>query len=285
MTRSSPGVKRTAAILNFMASHPGQSFALSDLVRALKLSRATCHALLTGLVEVGYLYRTTDKTYVLGHALAAIGRAAASNSSPLQIAQPEMRKLADDFDVVCGAYFAEDDVIVLRDRAASLSHVGYPVPLGTRMRLRSPMAVAFFAWSPADAEAWLAQTDLQPSPEARALMFESMEFVRQNGFAVLVRRPEVDTSGVTVATNVGFDSDELSVKPIAKLDASTIYPVGGLMAPVTDGSGKAEFCLVMAGFVAGMSGSQIMKAGAHLSATCKRISAFSGTKQARAIGD
>ena len=71
MSRSSPGVRRVAAILNFIADHPGQAFALTDLVRALKLSRATCHALLTGLVDVGYLFRTSDKTYVLGPALAA----------------------------------------------------------------------------------------------------------------------------------------------------------------------------------------------------------------------
>ena len=114
---------RVAAILNFIADHPGQAFALTDLVRALKLSRATCHALLTGLVDVGYLYRTTDKTYVLGPALAAIGRTAAEHFSPLQVAQPEMRSLADEFDIVCGAYFLEGDTIHLRERAASLSHV------------------------------------------------------------------------------------------------------------------------------------------------------------------
>eukprot|EP00456_Euglypha_rotunda_P003034 TRINITY_DN105420_c0_g2_i1.p2 TRINITY_DN105420_c0_g2~~TRINITY_DN105420_c0_g2_i1.p2 ORF type:complete len:111 (-),score=19.28 TRINITY_DN105420_c0_g2_i1:10-342(-) len=57
MARSSPGVKRIVSILNFFADHPEQAFTLTDLVRALKLSRATCHALLTGLVESGYLYR------------------------------------------------------------------------------------------------------------------------------------------------------------------------------------------------------------------------------------
>ncbi|MFD2135638.1 helix-turn-helix domain-containing protein [Novosphingobium resinovorum] len=159
MSRSSPGVARVAAILNFIADHPGQAFALTDLVRALKLSRATCHALLTGLVDVGYLYRTTDKTYVLGPALAAIGRTAAAHFSPLQVAQPEMRSLADEFDVVCGAYFLEGDVIHLRERAASLSHIGYPVPLGTRMPLRWIQAMTFFARSARDADAWVSRAD------------------------------------------------------------------------------------------------------------------------------
>ena len=145
MSRSSPGVKRVAAILNFIADHPGQAFALTDLVRALKLSRATCHALLTGLVDVGYLYRTSDKAYVLGPALAAIGRTAAQHFSPLQVAQPEMRKLADEFNVLCGAYFLDDSVVHLRDRAASASHVGYPVPLGARFKLHEALAPVFFA--------------------------------------------------------------------------------------------------------------------------------------------
>src|SRR3546814_10662225 len=107
MARTSPGVQRIVSILNFFADHPEQSFTLTDLVRALKLSRATCHALLTGLVEAGYLYRSHDKSYVLGPTLDAIGRIADPHSSPLQITQPEMRALADEFDAVCSAFFRD----------------------------------------------------------------------------------------------------------------------------------------------------------------------------------
>ena len=230
MSRSSPGVRRVAAILNFIADHPGQAFALTDLVRALKLSRATCHALLTGLVDVGYLYRTSDKTYVLGPALAAIGRTAAQHFSPLQVAQPEMRSLADEFDVVVGAYFLEGDMMHLRDRAASLSHVGYPVPLGMRMKLRSAQAAIYFAWSPKDAEAWLKMTSPKPSPERQELMFQAMDFAREHGFAVLVRRPGVDLSAPMPVRDAGADTDELPVVPIAEVDPSQVYPVGALMA-------------------------------------------------------
>ena len=276
MTRSSPGVRRVAAILNFMASHPRQAFALSDIVRALKLSRATCHALLTGLVEVGYLYRATDKTYVLGPALAAIGRAAAEHSSPLQVAQPEMRQLADQFDVVCGAYFLEGDTLHLRDRAASLSHVGYPVPLGTRMPMRSTQAAAFYAHQPAEAEAWLSRTVVQPSPERRELMFKGMEFVREHGFLVLVRKPGADLSGGFTPEGAGMDSDELPVLPIAEIANDQIYPIAALMSPVLEGARRVSFCLLMAGFNNVMSGSQIMEAGRSLHAACSRISQFSG---------
>jgi DNA-binding IclR family transcriptional regulator len=275
MTRSSPGVRRVAAILNFMASHPGQAFALSDIVRALKLSRATCHALLTGLVEVGYLYRATDKSYVLGPSLAAIGRAAAEHSSPMQIAQPEMRQLADAFDVVCGAYFLEGDTLHLRDRAASLSHVGYPVPLGTRMPLRSAQASAFFAHNPTGAETWLKQTNATPSAERAELMQQGMEFVRQHGFLVLVRKAGVERFRAMSEEGMGIDSDDLPVIPVGSIAPDQVYPVAALMAPVLDAAGRASFCLLMAGFNSSLSGEQALEAGERLRAACERIAQFS----------
>jgi DNA-binding IclR family transcriptional regulator len=274
MSRSSPGVKRVAAILNFIADHPGQAFALTDLVRALKLSRATCHALLTGLVDVGYLYRTSDKTYVLGPALAAIGRTAAANFSPLQVAQPEMRSLADEFDVVCSAYFLEGDMIHLRDRAASLSHVGYPVPLGARMKLRSPQVAAFFAWSPTEAEAWLERVEPKPSPDRTELMFRAMEFARDHGFVVLLRRPGFDLSGRDFDREVGAETDEIPVTPMVNIDAGAAYSVAALMAPIFDGNGKVSFSLLLAGFHATMSGAEVLAAGERLRAACERISRF-----------
>ena len=274
MSRSSPGVRRVAAILNFIADHPGQAFALTDLVRALKLSRATCHALLTGLVEVGYLYRTSDKTYVLGPALTAIGRTAAEHFSPLQVAKPEMRALADAYDVVCGAYFLEGDVIHLRDRAASASHVAYPVPLGTRMKLRSAQAVIFYAWSQSEAEMWLARAEPPPVPDKTQLMFDAMQFAREHGFVVHVRNPGVVFGEPNAELLSSAESDELPVVPVAAIDPASAYPVAALMAPVFDGKGKVVFTLVMAGFHAQMTGTQALEAGEMLRAACERISGF-----------
>ncbi len=272
MSRSSPGVRRVAAILNFIADHPGQAFALTDLVRALKLSRATCHALLTGLVDVGYLYRTSDKTYVLGPALAAIGRTAAENFSPLQVAQPEMRSLADEFDVVCAAYFLEGDMIHLRDRAASLSHVGYPVPLGTRMKLRSPQAAIFFAWAPDEADDWLANVEPKPRGERLELMRQGMDFSREHGFLILVRLPGF--APTTMDRERSIHSDEIPVAPAPVIEPDTVYPVGAIIAPIFDERGRVSFCLLLAGFHSALTGEQAMAAGRRLRDACERISTF-----------
>ena len=276
MSRSSPGVRRVAAILNFIADHPGQAFALTDLVRALKLSRATCHALLTGLVDVGYLYRTSDKTYVLGPTLAAIGRVAADHFSPLQVAQPEMRAIADEFDVVCGAYFLEGDEMHLRDRAASLSHVGYPVPLGTRMKLHWTQAITFFARSPKEADAWLDRADPKPGAEQIALFEKGMEFVREHGFIVHVRKPGF-TMTLDNPESEHFtppEGDDIPVTPQFDLQADKHYPLAAIIAPVFDAKGRVPFSFVMAGFHSAMTGEDALYAGNRLKQACDRISAF-----------
>lgn len=269
MSRSSPGVARVAAILNFIADHPGQAFALTDLVRALKLSRATCHALLTGLVDVGYLYRTTDKTYVLGPALAAIGRTAADHFSPLQVAQPEMRSLADEFDVVCGAYFLEGEIIHLRERAASVSHIGYPVPLGTRMPLRWIQAITFFARAPREADTWIARADPAPGEDQLAQFRAGLELARARGFTPLVRRPgEEDGVGMRSGT------EDPPVVPLLAIEGARTYPLMALMAPIYDARNRVMMALVMAGFHGAMDGDAVTHAGQRLAAACERISGF-----------
>src|SRR6201996_6559690 len=98
MSQSSPSVDRVVSVLNFFAEHPGQAFSFTDIVRSLKLGRATCHALLTSLVDARYLFRNSDKSYVIGPALVELGQIAKEHFSPLQAAQSEMRDIADEFD-------------------------------------------------------------------------------------------------------------------------------------------------------------------------------------------
>jgi DNA-binding IclR family transcriptional regulator len=271
MSRSSPGVRRVAAILNFIADHPGQAFALTDLVRALKLSRATCHALLTGLVDVGYLYRTSDKTYVLGPALAAIGRTASVHFSPLQVAQPEMRALADAFDVVCGAYFLEGDVVHLRDRAASASHVGYPVPLGNRHALPRTLAPVFYAGSRRDALQWFATKHVA---EQRAQFERTLDFVSERGFIVIVFKPGYVSRQSDITPALDSTAYDEPVEALGSLDPIESYSVAALFAPIFDVRGDVSFALGMAGYSGTRTGAQIEQAGRQLREACNRVSSF-----------
>jgi DNA-binding IclR family transcriptional regulator len=274
MSRSSPGVRRVASILNFIADHPGKAFALTDLVRALKLSRATCHALLTGLVDVGYLYRTGEKTYVLGPALVNIGRIAAEHFSPLQVAQPEMRAIADEFDVVCGAYFLEGDMMHLRERSTSASHVGYPVPLGSRMPLTTVQASVFFAKAPKESEAWLERNFPDIDKERSEAMTIAMEHVREHGYLALVRRPGATWKAGDIAPESRTARDDPPVRPLLTVDKDERYPLAAIMAPIYDAGGRTMILLLMAGFHDAQTGSQLVVAGERLQAACARVSDF-----------
>jgi len=282
MSRSSPGVARVAAILNFIADHPGQAFALTDLVRALKLSRATCHALLTGLVDVGYLYRTSDKTYVLGPALAAIGRTAVQHFSPLQVAQPEMRKLADEFNVLCGAYFLDDAIVHLRDRAASATHVGYPVPLGSRFKLHEALAPVFFADAERGLDNWLRHSDFVPGDAQKDLFRAAAASVRENGFLVIERKTEFSINLGDYDADAATSVADLPIRVLTDLSEDRPYAVASIMAPVHDEKGRASFALGLTGFYATMSAERVRYAGQRLHEACQRVSDFISGRSAQA---
>jgi DNA-binding IclR family transcriptional regulator len=273
MARSSPGVRRIVAILNFFADHPGQSFTLTDLVRALKLSRATCHALLAGLVESGYLYRTQDKSYVIGPTLVSIGRIAREHLSPLQVAQPEMRALADEFDAICSAIFREGDDVVVRARAAALSHLGWSSPQGARMLLRAPFSATFYAWGPkAQADAWLAEAAPAPTVEQRGAMFEAMAFAREHGYCFFVRNPRVLARQSDTESPFRPENNEFPVELPSVLDQD--YQLASVVAPVFNESQQVAFVLGLMGFIDRMRGARIEKIGRRLREACDRITQF-----------
>ncbi len=279
MARSSPGVRRMVAILDFFADHPDQSFTLTDLVRALKLSRATCHALLAGLVDSGYLYRTHDKSYVIGPRLVAIGRIASEHFSPLQVAQPEMRALADEFSAICSAFFREADEVVVRARAASISQLGFSIPQGARLQLRPPFGAIYFAWSSqAAATAWVDGVDPPPTPAQREQMLKAIGFARQHGFLFGVRNlnaPRLDEAPEQI-----FKSQRAEY-PVAleyEIDLKRQYPLSFVNAPVFDVRQDVAFTLGLMGFTSAFTGAEIEHMGRSLREACDRITNFAGRR-------
>ncbi|CAN7583534.1 helix-turn-helix domain-containing protein [Phenylobacterium sp. LjRoot219] len=272
MSRSSPSAHRVAAALDFIAARPGRSFTLSDLARALRLSPATCHALLVSLVEVGYLYRASDKAYVLGPALLQIGRTAAEHASPLQIAKPEMRALADEFEAICSAFVRDQDEVIVRERATSAAHLGFSTPLGARLRLRAPFSASFYAWSPGEAEAWLDSSSPSPTVEQRDLMRRSMAFAREHGFIFNIRNPAVAVA--TPEETFAAERNEFPIAAPGELDPDRDYMLAALNAPVFAGPGRVAFVLGLMGFSGSVPGREVERIGRRLRDACDRLTAF-----------
>ncbi|MET0241686.1 MAG: helix-turn-helix domain-containing protein [Sphingobium sp.] len=275
MSRSSPGVRRVVAILNFFADHPGQPFTLTDLVRALKLSRATCHGLLAGLVEAGYLYRSSDKSYLLGPALVSIGEVAKAHFSPLQAAQPEMRALADEFDAICSAAFREHGDIVIRERAAAVSHLGNSVQRGTRLPLAPQFASLFFVHSPqAEIDAWLAEVEPTPTEEQRDALNQGIAFVREHGFLFSVRNPGASYDMASHEWLYDPVYKTAPILPVFDIDPDAEYRLMFVQAPVLDARRKVAFVIGVQGLTRNYKGSEVLSIGERVCASRDRISNF-----------
>jgi DNA-binding IclR family transcriptional regulator len=275
MARSSPGVRRIVSILNFFADHPSESFTLSDLVRALKLSRATCHGLLTGLVEAGYLYRTSDRGYLLGPALVSVGEVAKTHYSPLKAAQPEMRILADAFDTVCSATFREGRDAVVRERASAVSHLGFSVPRGTRLPLLPQFAGSFFVWSPpAEIAAWLDDLETPPSDSQRAALEQSIAFVRKYGFFCAQRTSQEWDHSTQWVLDGAYE--KAPMLPIPELKDDALYDLAWVIAPVFNAGRSVAFVIGVQGFSGQYTGAKVIKIGERVREACDRVTSFIG---------
>jgi DNA-binding IclR family transcriptional regulator len=270
MTSISPSIARVVAILNFFGDHPTQAFKMVDIVRALKLNRATCHSILTGLAEAGYLYRTVDKTYVLGGTLARIGRLADKNLSQFQVAEAEIRALADEYDTICAVLVKDGLDAVVRSRAISRSHIGWNMPeLGLRMTARPPLGGIFHAWQPdSDVQHWLDSSPQPLNDAQREETLRRMKVVRERGYAVDIRKVEIrDEEHARSLVYRVEQSDYL----ITDIDPDQIYQLASVEAPVFDERGRLAFAIAMMGFTSGVPGRFIEQVGSALRAACERI--------------
>lgn len=276
MTRQSPAVGRIVSILNFFVEHPQQAFTLTQIVKSLRLSRATCHALLVGLVEAGYLYRRPDKSYVLGPALISLAVNAQQHFSPLAVARQEMRMLADELDVVAGALFPEGDELVVRERAASLTHLGWVIPAGQRYALYPWGSFMLMPLGDGELDETLNKIAPPISADARADMHRQMEFARRYGFVVGVY-PE----GMT-PRNDAQTSWRPQGKFVSDLEPDKDYRLMFLVAPVLNDRGRVEFGIALYGFTRSMTGAEIVGVGHRLREACRRITTFIAGKRATA---
>jgi DNA-binding IclR family transcriptional regulator len=266
-------VLRATAILNLLAAHPTQSFTMTDIVKALRLNRATCHAILAALVEADYLYRASDKSYLLGPALHRIARAAGDKVSPLQAAGPEMRMLADAYDAVCSATFLEKGEFVARERAASASHLDWAMAPSRRYPARAPMGGVFMAWSTkGEIKRWLENIG-QSTKEEQFHLLEALKFPHRHGYSVGLRK-----SGFGDFTALDQSEHRLSQTEyiVEDIKPQQNYAVAFLSAPVFDNRSRVAFALVLTGLSEPVSGAKVEAIGKMLRASCDRITSSIG---------
>jgi DNA-binding IclR family transcriptional regulator len=268
MPRRAPAVERSIAVLNLLAAHPGERYTLSEIARDLKLNKATLHAILWALTEAGYLVRDPEgKSYGLGPALVAVGTAALSSFSSVEVARPEMDALADDLglDVIASTVIHGEIVIVAR--AGTPRPFGIVLQPGQRLPLIPPLGAVFVAWSGQDEiEAWLGR--LGPiSVETRERFRNAIEAVRERGYSVGL---EGDAHLLQALRGEG-ETVEQAVKGLRReeyalidLDRKATYRLNHVGAPVFGPDGRVALGMFLIGFQGRVPGGDVEVAAERL---------------------
>jgi DNA-binding IclR family transcriptional regulator len=187
-----PTAERVVKILDFLTTHPGRGFTVSEIARRLQLSKATTHKILGTLADSSYVIRTSDSfEYRLGPALLPMGHVAERNLPAITYAKHEAERLAEQHDAECVIAVAADELLIVH-------HAGIPGPLsaqgqeGLRQPLAPPLGAAFLAWASPDAvEAWLKRSRSELTEDERARYRAAIGAIRRRGYAITLEVPSL----------------------------------------------------------------------------------------------
>jgi DNA-binding IclR family transcriptional regulator len=188
-----PTAERVVKILDFLTTHPGRGFTVSEIARRLRLSKATTHKILGTLADSSYVIRTPDTfEYRLGPALLPMGHVAERNLPAVTYAMREAERLADEHDSECVVVVPSAEELLI------VYHAGIPGPLsaqnqqGQRQPFAPPLGTAVLAWRSAEAvEAWLNRSGSELAEEERARYRAAIAAVRRRGYAITQHVPSL----------------------------------------------------------------------------------------------
>lgn len=186
MARRALSASRSADVLNFLAAHPGESFAYAELATRLGVNLASTHSVLMALVECGYLARDPDdRRYSLGPALVALGDAALRANPEIDAARQHLRRLAGRLDVETVAFVRAGTDALCIARAGTPSPDGYSIQVGQRIPLMAPLMPAYVAWSSEEEiERWLVRGGI--SGAQREEQMQLLSLVRERGLSATI---------------------------------------------------------------------------------------------------
>ena len=189
-------------------------------------------------MEAGYLVRhPADKTYALGPAVVALGRAAAATElRALDFARPAMQRLSEDLGLQCVASIANGSDIIILGKAGTPVPFSPSVEVGQRLPLVPPLGIVFIAWStPAEIDAWLRHLGAIAGDNQLRRYHAAIATVRQRGYSVALEPG--------ARARLGHEEYILG-----ELSGAVSYHVNHLAAPVLDPDGRVVPALTLVGF-------------------------------------
>lgn len=261
--RTSPPAERVVAVVDHLARRPGERAGLSELARAVGLSKPTCLGILTTLTARGWL--TCDPlttSYGLGPALVALGAAARRECVPqaaADLAGERLAALADRYGATCTASAVVGDEIVLL-AAVAPGGARPPVTPGRRYPFAPPVGLMYVLWDDDVVfERWLRMPPTLPVRVDGAHLRQVVAECRERGYLVEAltedgRRLHTLLAGIA-AHDLPADLREIvgalvgevgeRVYTAAELTGRTRRPVSLLAAPTYDLSDRQSLVLTL----------------------------------------
>ena len=286
MPRPALSASRSVDIINFLANFPGRSFSLSEIVRAVKINVASCHAILRALADRGYLSKSAKGAYSLGSVLIAIGEATLRSQPLVARAKEAARELYEDLGIPVLMSALVGDEIVAIVAIHDEEGRGPGIEVGERRPLMPPVGAPFIAWASESAiDAWLAKV----SPDQNKGLIEKwrsgLALIRQRGFQVTARSPESSEVPALISQMAsghrvfgykdqmidlfGSLGDRLS--QLGTIERDELYDIQLIAAPIFNRDGECAFNLCLGGFADKLSGAAIQSHADRLVRACLQI--------------
>lgn len=257
---------------------------MAEIVRATGINVGSCFAVLSSLVDNGFLSRDdVQKSYGLGPALIAVGQAAFEHNPITACAQRAVKDLAYDLDaaVILTTKLGWDQLVL--GVAESRSGHKFEVGLGQRLALTPPLGAHLVAWSsPAEIDAWIERA--HPGQQTAAEWRAGLELIRERGYQVSLRDPGKagfsemlarmsaddpvleQSEAIEVVNEYGWDL--LILKDI---NSEESYAVSTIAAPIFLERGKPPLCLCAGVFGRKLSGAEVDDYVHKIMETCMRL--------------
>ena len=147
MARPALAATRALQVIDLFVLNPKERFNLSEVSKRTGINTASAHALLTAMVQRGYVQRHERKTYALGPALVAAGTIALAQLDGLRIAREELDGLSNELNLEGVVSTVAGDQLLVVDTSAFASAYGAVHSIGQRMPMAPPVGSTFMAWA------------------------------------------------------------------------------------------------------------------------------------------
>jgi DNA-binding IclR family transcriptional regulator len=278
---------RVLDVINFLASHPTETFTLAEIARQVGLSNGSAHRILTTMAEADFLSRNEKhKTYSLGIALVAAGEAAIAKHQGIEIARREVARLAVELNALLSVTaIANTDLLLVAKEGSPQSHKGLN-RVGERQPMVPPVGLCHIAWSNEQTiHAYVEKASPYMSESMRAHLLDAFPIIRRRGYSIAAFGPNIRKLREIMIVPVGQIRDDAYWSSVFELtgqlsagelqllnlDDAATDGISYISAPVFSPQGNVAFELVINGMPNYLSVKEIEQYAEKLCATAAII--------------